>query len=32
MGPLTDENKLQFHEKSNKNWKNWIILKKLKYV
>ena len=28
MGPLIDENKLQFDETKNKNWKNW---KKLQY-
>ena len=28
MGPLIDENKLQFDEKNNKKWKVW---KKLQY-
>ena len=29
MGPLIDENKLQFQEKNNKNWKVW---KKFEHV
>ena len=26
MGPLIDENKLQFNEKNNKNWNFWKII------